>query len=99
MVTDLSRTTAVEQARITSLRAAYTKSLVTAALALKWYRCEKGQYPKTLQELVPQYLKQLPVDPTDGSQLVYERQANDSFRLSMPASSKYEIRSKMEFLR
>ncbi len=79
--------------------AACRKSLYSIALALKLYRCEKGEYLKTLQELVPQYLKQLPVDPTDGSALVYELLPDGSFRLSMPASSKHEIRSKMEFLR
>lgn len=99
VVTDLSRTTAVEQARITSLRAAYTKSLITAALALKWYRCEKGQYPKTLQELVPQYLKQLPVDPTDGSPLIYELLPDGSFRLDMPSNKSLGIKSNLEFLR
>ncbi len=79
--------------------AACRKSLYSIALSLKLYRCEKGEYPKTLQELVPQYLKQLPVDPTDGSQLVYERLPDGSFHLSMPASSYRGLKSKLEFLR
>jgi len=94
-----SQTAVVEVTRITCLHAACTKSLMIAALALKWYRCEKGQYPKTLQELVPQYLKQLPVDPADGKPLVYERQPNDSFRLDMPSNKHFLIISRLEFIR
>ncbi|OQA88653.1 MAG: hypothetical protein BWY31_00251 [Lentisphaerae bacterium ADurb.Bin242] len=96
--TDSSRTTAVEEARMTCLHTAYTKSIMTAALALKWYRCEKGHYPKTLQELTPEFLKQLPVDPADGAPLVYELLPDGSFRLDMPSSKHLKIKSRLEFL-
>ncbi|MCX7643538.1 MAG: type II secretion system protein GspG, partial [Armatimonadetes bacterium] len=50
--------------------------LTQVAIALRLYRRENGRYPETLQELVPQYLPSVPLDPFDGKPLRYERLRN-----------------------
>ncbi len=42
-----------------------------ALLALKAYKQDRGSLPETLDELVPDYLKQLPLDPFDGRPMRY----------------------------
>lgn len=46
------------------------------AVALRLYRHEHGRYPETLEELVPKYLRSVPVDPFDGKPLRYKRLQN-----------------------
>ncbi len=68
-----------------SLRPAYdavTRAWVafagTAALvAVRRYALDHGEYPKTLEELVPDYLKAVPVDLYDEQPLRYERMGDD----------------------
>jgi len=43
------------------------------ALALRLYRAERGKYPDHLQELVPHYLPQVPIDPYDGKPIRYRK--------------------------
>jgi hypothetical protein len=40
-------------------------------LALRAYELDRGQRPKSLNELVPDYLDAVPVDPTTGTKLTY----------------------------
>ena len=40
-------------------------------LALHAYRLEHGAYPQSVTELVPGYLKALPLDPHGGKPLIY----------------------------
>jgi hypothetical protein len=40
-------------------------------LALMAYRLDHGQYPEQLAELVPDYLKHLPIDPFGGEPFCY----------------------------
>lgn len=40
--------------------------------ALKWYKSEKGVYPKTLSDLTPKYLKKIPKDPYTGNNFIYK---------------------------
>ena len=47
----------------TALRIAYT------ALALERFNLAKGRWPDKLDELVPQYLSAVPLDPFDGAPL------------------------------
>lgn len=47
--------------------------IARTAIALRIYRRENGHYPETLNELVPKYLPNLPVDPFDGKPLRYKR--------------------------
>jgi hypothetical protein len=47
-------------------------ALVTL-LALRCHQLETGELPASLAELVPRYLKAVPLDPHDGQQLRYSR--------------------------
>jgi hypothetical protein len=44
-------------------------------LAAQAYRCDKGEFPESLDQLVPQYLEAVPLDPCDpnGGPLHYRR--------------------------
>ena len=52
---------------------------------LKLYRSEKGSYPETLAELVPEYLKAVPVDPVTGEAFYYRR-TEKGFELVRPGT-------------
>lgn len=43
------------------------------AMALVRYRSAKGDWPNSLAELTPDYLREIPLDPIDGSSLSYMR--------------------------
>jgi len=43
-------------------------------LALRAYQKEKGKLPDSLNELVPEYLSHLPLDPFDGKPLRYSKE-------------------------
>ena len=47
--------------------------LARTALALERYRLATGRLPEQLEDLVPQYLAQVPIDPFDGQPLRYQR--------------------------
>jgi tetratricopeptide (TPR) repeat protein len=47
--------------------------LARTALALERYRLATGTIPDRLEQLVPQYLEQVPIDPFDGRPLRYRR--------------------------
>jgi Tfp pilus assembly protein PilE len=55
--------------------------LACVACALERFRLAHGQYPKTLDELVPQFISQLPHDIINGQPLHYRREANNKFVL------------------
>ena len=42
-------------------------NLVTLRMAIHKFRRDNSRYPHTLQELVPSYLREVPVDPITGS--------------------------------
>jgi hypothetical protein len=42
-----------------------------AELALRCWRAETGHPPARLEELVPKYVRRMPVDPFSGKPLVY----------------------------
>jgi hypothetical protein len=44
-----------------------------AGLAVERFRLANGRWPKSLEELQPKYLRQVPRDPFDGRQLRYRR--------------------------
>jgi hypothetical protein len=46
-------------------------------LALEGYRLSMGEYPLTLEALVPAYLDRLPADPFSGNPLCYRRLHED----------------------
>ncbi|MEI9866553.1 MAG: hypothetical protein WDN00_18765 [Limisphaerales bacterium] len=47
--------------------------LTVTALAIERFRLAHGQLPESLDELVPQFLSSLPLDPFDGQPLRYRR--------------------------
>jgi hypothetical protein len=47
------------------------RRVVLAALALRCYEAEHGRLPERLDELVPEYLPEVPLDPFDGEPLRY----------------------------
>ncbi len=47
--------------------------LARAALAVERYRLATGHVPEKLEELVPKYLEQVPIDPFDGQPIRYQR--------------------------
>lgn len=53
--------------------------LASTLLGLERYRAAKGGYPKTLAELVPDYLSEIPIDPYDGQPLRYKPQDGGVF--------------------
>jgi hypothetical protein len=55
------------------LRARAHLELAQTALALERYRLAGGKVPQRLEELVPQYLKEVPSDPFDGNPIRYRR--------------------------
>jgi len=54
--------------------------MTIAAIALKRYQLRHGKYPKSLDELVPEFLREVPVDWMDGQKLRY-RPEGDTFVL------------------
>jgi hypothetical protein len=61
------RVTQANQRGVGNLRCAYV------AVALERYRHDHGEWPDTLDALVPQYLAAVPKDPMDGKSLRYLR--------------------------
>ena len=49
-------------------------SLARTALAIERYRLATGKMPERLEELVPQHIKEVPIDPFDGQPIRYKRE-------------------------
>ena len=45
--------------------------LLAVELALRAYKCDQGNAPRDLTQLVPKYLRHVPIDPFGGKLLVY----------------------------
>src|SRR5581483_956076 len=58
-----------------------TKNAVITAIALKRYELQRHEFPATLNELVPNFLKAVPNDGMDGQPLRYRRNADGRFLL------------------
>ena len=53
-------------------------AMLTVALALHAYKLERGSYPDTLAQLVPEYLNRVPTDPFARQEpLLYKRDGNN----------------------
>ena len=48
--------------------------LLAAELALRCYLAEQGHQPARLEQLVPQYLQRVPLDPFSGKPVIYRPQ-------------------------
>ncbi len=51
--------------------------LLAAELALRCYRSEHGQAPARLEDLVPAYLKRVPLDPFSNRPMIYRAQGTN----------------------
>lgn len=60
----------------------YRRMAVTA-IALKRYQLKHGEWPETLETLVPEYLAAVPLDPADGQPMRYARKEKGEFLLYM----------------
>jgi hypothetical protein len=63
---------------------AYAQSsvdLTRTAIALERYRLAHGDYPGTLDALVPQFIEKLPHDIIGGKPLIYRTTADSKFLL------------------
>ena len=70
-----------------------SQAMLKIGLALKIYKCEHGEYPASLQELVPVILPEIPADPLDGKAFGYSVK-NDNFTLTRNSEWKRELKSK-----
>lgn len=76
------KTTGKEAAIVTSLRCAQT------AVAIERYRrANGGAVPDNLQQLVPEYLAEIPRDGAEGEPVVFERVAG-GYQISSPSAAK-----------
>ncbi|HLX96878.1 MAG TPA: hypothetical protein VKU37_14135 [Verrucomicrobiae bacterium] len=63
------------------VNAEITRNVVITAIALKRYEIRHHQLPNSLDELVPEFLKAVPIDYMDGQPLRYRRNADRTFLL------------------
>lgn len=76
--------TALQASGLSLGKAAQTecrREMSVAALGLKRYRLRHGQWPESLDALVPQFLSELPRDWMNGEPLRYRRNPDDTFTL------------------
>jgi len=64
-----------------SARAQTFVDLARVAIALERYRLAHGNYPETLETLMPQFVARLPHDVINGQPLTYRRTEDGSFTL------------------
>ncbi len=74
-------TPGVRQLSDADRRSAAQHSLNEVAVALQRFRLEHGKYPMQLDELVPVFLAEVPLDPFTGGPLVYKPDKGDPFLL------------------
>ena len=73
---------ALDKESLLGIRATFCKTeaivtLLQTEVALRRYKLDHGHYPNRLQQLVPTYLKKVPIDPFGkGKPLRYELQSN-----------------------
>jgi hypothetical protein len=51
--------------------------LLMAELAVRCYQSEQGRLPPSLEQLVPKYLQQVPLDPFSGRPIIYHPQGTN----------------------
>ncbi|MDD5455086.1 MAG: hypothetical protein PHW62_06290 [Candidatus Ratteibacteria bacterium] len=57
-------------------------------LALKLYKAKNGNYPGKLENLAPDFLNEIPVDPFSGKNLIYKKSANGFILYSLGPNMK-----------
>ncbi len=53
-------------------------ALARVAVAVAWFESERGSYPQSMSELVPRYLKAVPIDFTNGKPLCYSNRGESA---------------------
>ena len=77
-------------------KASASQQFTTSALAIERYRlANQWRLPKTLQELIPNYLVAHPFDPYTGKPLAYIPNANGSYELRVEKSKDSPVRFKV----
>lgn len=71
----------LERFIVRGLKMEIARQLATTAIALKRYQLAHGNFPASLQSLVPDYLAALPLDPADGNPLRYRLEPDGNFKL------------------
>jgi hypothetical protein len=61
------------------------------AVALESYARARGNYPQTLEALVPTYLDRLPIDPFSGHPIEYRREGNGYVLRSQGDDPKFDV--------
>ena len=81
----LSESSAHEQIRASLIRRNVFRELFRTEVAIAWYRLEMGQYPDSLEILVPKFMASVPIDQyskSDGQTLRYVAAKNgESYQL------------------
>jgi general secretion pathway protein G len=67
--------------------AALRQTLATMRKAIRDFRAREGRYPRTLQELVPKYMRVIPVDPVTGSANLWRVTTEETVQPSSDFSS------------
>jgi hypothetical protein len=63
------------------LRTESTRRVTIIAIALKRYQLRHGALPASLSALSPEFLSEIPRDPTDGQPLIYQLNPDGTFAL------------------
>jgi hypothetical protein len=64
------------------LRTEATRRVTITAIALKRYQLRHGVLPASLNALSPEFISEIPSDPTDGSSLSYQPNPDGTFTLN-----------------
>jgi hypothetical protein len=71
--------------------------VIHAAAAIKLYKARRGVYPKTLADLAPDVLKQIPIDEFTGKPLIYRTMGRGFIVYSVSANLKDDNGAKSNF--
>lgn len=77
LMTRWQRWRSIQQAERRHKRVIAHERLLVAELALRCYESEKGRVPAGLEQLVPQYLQRVPLDPFNGRPVIYRPQGTN----------------------
>jgi membrane protein YdbS with pleckstrin-like domain len=70
------------------------KGLADLALAVTAYKAQKGRYPERIEELLPEYINRLPVDPYDNQPLKLKHIKGGLDLYSVGYNPKFDLKRK-----
>ncbi|MBX7247217.1 MAG: hypothetical protein K1X53_17095 [Candidatus Sumerlaeaceae bacterium] len=68
--------------------------LIRLRTALELFHCDWGQFPESLDELVPDYLQSIPRDPFEGKEYEYKRRDDHDYYLGVNHEKKWFVDKK-----